>query len=226
VRNKITQGNNDSPQQLAIAYQNTETRLYFLTAWPSYYICCRHINCSVDNYWSFTGLAGSTETRDELLPYDLMVRHMIDILTSCAQTMFALRTLWAHGMPLKTTNTVFEVVVEAMLCNAGTASYGYITASWQQIALESRTPYGELWGLDIVSVDFPTFDNVISIADDRLFERVSMENGQQIHLSTTDYSAASSTMRRRSHNYVLPINTYVNSSTCITRLLYKNNCYH
>lgn len=56
-------------------------------------------------------------------------RHIAEILVSFSQTLFAVRTLHSHGMPPKAIHTVFQAVVEAKLCYAGPAWYGYTTAA-------------------------------------------------------------------------------------------------
>ena len=72
-------------------------------------------------------------------------------------------------MPSKATNTVFQAVVKAELCYAGPAWYGYITAV-DSIRIEGFLQRAARIGY--LSVDSPTFNDVISIADDRLFERI------------------------------------------------------
>ena len=56
--------------------------------------------------------------------------------------------------------------------------------------------------------------------------RESQWNSHRLHLRLPAERNQQYNLRRRSHNYVLPIKTSLNSSNFITRLLYKNNCYH
>ena len=150
-------------------------------------------------------------------------RHITDVLASCSQTMFALRTLRAHGMPPKVVNTVFQASVKAKLCYVGPAWYGYTTAADRE-RIESF--FRRAVRLGYRSVDSPTFDHVISIADDRLFEKVSLQHNHPLHPLLPAERNQQYNLRRRHHNYVLPTKTTVNSPNFITRSLYKNNCYH
>ena len=69
-------------------------------------------------------------------------------------------------MPSKSINTLFQAVVEAKLCYAGPAWYGYTTAA-DRIRIEGFLRRAARLGYR--SVDSTTFDDVISNADDRLF---------------------------------------------------------
>ena len=80
-------------------------------------------------------------------------------------------------MPPKSINTVFQVVVEAKLCYAGLADTATRSRSRKDRGLLTASV-----GLGYRSVDSPAFDHVISMADDRLFERVSIENSHPLHL--------------------------------------------
>ena len=80
-------------------------------------------------------------------------------------------------MSSKAINIVFQAFVEAKLCYAGPAWYGYTTAVDRRIEGFLRRAAR----IGYRSVDSPEFDDVISIAEDRLFERISMDTSHLLH---------------------------------------------
>ena len=55
--------------------------------------------------------------------------HVDELLTKCTQSLFALRTLRHHGLPLDALHTVFQAVVVNKLTYATPAWYGFTTAA-------------------------------------------------------------------------------------------------
>jgi len=83
---------------------------------------------------------------------------------------------------------------------AGPAWYGYTTA-----ADRDRIEGFLRWAmrLEYRTVNSPTFDHVISIADDRLFEKVSMDHRHPLHLLLPAGRTHQYNLRRRSHLFCL-----------------------
>ena len=57
-----------------------------------------------------------------------MSDHVTAVITSCAQNLYALRTLRAHGMPSKELHSVFQATVIAKLTYATPAWWGFVNA--------------------------------------------------------------------------------------------------
>jgi len=86
---------------------------------------------------------------------------------------------------------VFQAVVEARLCYAVPARYGHTTATDRDRA-EGFFRWAVTLGYR--SVNSPTFDHVISIADDRQLKKVSMDHSHSLHLYYSQLSAPNSTI--------------------------------
>jgi len=54
--------------------------------------------------------------------------HVAELLTNCARTLFALRTLKQHGLPPEAVHTVFQAIVMAKINYASPAWWGFTSA--------------------------------------------------------------------------------------------------
>ena len=86
---------------------------------------------------------------------------------------------------------VFQAVVEAKLCYAGPAWYGYTTAA-ERDKIEGFLRRAVRLGYR--PTDTPTFDEIISNADGRLFESVIMYCNHPLSTTYFRQSAANSTI--------------------------------
>ena len=55
--------------------------------------------------------------------------HVNDILASCVRSLFALRTLRAHGMPISALHMIYEATVTAKITYVSPAWSGFASAS-------------------------------------------------------------------------------------------------
>ena len=101
--------------------------------------------------------------------------HVQNIVSSCAQSVHAIRTLRAHGMCQEDTQTVFRCVVVAKLTYAANAWWGFATAADRQ-RVEAVIRRGVRSGL--CRSDILTAAELIEDMDDKLFERIL---GQEPH---------------------------------------------
>jgi hypothetical protein len=58
-----------------------------------------------------------------------IAEHADNQLTACAQTLFAMRTLKHHGMPVNALYTIFRAIVAAKLTYDSTAWWGFARAA-------------------------------------------------------------------------------------------------
>jgi len=107
---------------------------------------------------------------------------------------------------------------KAMFQPPGSCQSQAVLRGTSMVRLHDGSFFRQAVRLGYWSVISSTFDHVISIADDRLFEKVSMDHSHSLHLLLP---AEHTNLRRRSHYYVLSIKTSVNSPNFISRLLYK-----
>ena len=95
--------------------------------------------------------------------------HVQNIVSSCAQSVHAIRTLRAHGMCQEDTQTVFRCVVVAKLTYAANAWWGFATAADRQ-RVEAVIRGGVRSGL--CRSDILTAAELIEDLDDNLFQRI------------------------------------------------------
>ena len=58
-----------------------------------------------------------------------MAQHVNNLLVSCAQSLFALRTLRHHGLPTDALHTIFQATVVSKLSYASPAWWGFASAT-------------------------------------------------------------------------------------------------
>ena len=103
--------------------------------------------------------------------------HVRGIISSCAQTLYALRVLRAHGMCDSALQDIYRSIVVAKLLYASSAWSGFITATDRQrvdafLDRSKRCGYCPL--------DLPSFEELLSDSDQQLFDTI-LTNDQ--HLS-------------------------------------------
>ena len=95
--------------------------------------------------------------------------HVQNVISSCAQTLHALRLLRAHGLCDAALQTVYRAVVVSKLLYAASAWWGFTTAADRQCIegfLRRGVPVGYR------RVDEPTAAQLVEDSDDNLFHRV------------------------------------------------------
>jgi len=86
-----------------------------------------------------------------------MSPHIDSVTSSCARSLFALRTLHAHGLNNEGLNTVYKSVVLSRLLYASPAWYGFTNAH-ERRRLESSIRKSVRFGF--CKRDTKTFDNL------------------------------------------------------------------
>jgi len=98
-----------------------------------------------------------------------IAEHIQGVITSCSQTLHALRVLRAHGMPPSVLHEVIRAVVITKLCYASSAWWGFSAAGDIQriTALISRSIRQGYFNSDHADIT-----SIINTADDTLFRQI------------------------------------------------------
>src|SRR5664279_2876302 len=100
-----------------------------------------------------------------------MSNHISAVLTSCAQNLYALRTLRAHGMPKNELQSVFQATALAKLTYASQAWWGFTNAQ-DRSRLEAflrRAAKADFYSANTKPLSKPNFSELCETADARLF---------------------------------------------------------
>jgi hypothetical protein len=148
--------------------------------------------------------------------------HVRDVITSCAQSLYALRVLRAHGMGDVILQTVYRSVVVAKILYAASAWWGYASATDRQ-RIDAFLERSKRCGF--CPPDLPSFEEQCVAADEKLFNQILRNPSHTLHFLLPQTSEASRhySLRHRTHNLTLPKHTgHLTDSNFITRNLYIN----
>jgi hypothetical protein len=148
--------------------------------------------------------------------------HVRDVITSCAQSLYALRVLRAHGMGDVILQTVYRSVVVAKILYAASAWWGYASATDRQ-RIDAFFERSKRCGF--CPPDLPSFEEQCVAADEKLFNQILRNPSHTLHFLLPQTSEASRhySLRHRTHNLTLPKHTgHLTDSNFITRNLYIN----
>ena len=107
-----------------------------------------------------------------------VARHVERLLVACAQSLFALRTLRNHGLPIGALHTVFQATVVSRLTYASPAWWGLATAA-DRDRLEAFLRRSAKLGFRPTTA--LTLADICSEADDRLFTRITSNSLHLLH---------------------------------------------
>jgi hypothetical protein len=146
--------------------------------------------------------------------------HVRDVITRCAQTLYALRVLRTHGMKDTALHTVYQSVAVARVMYASSAWWGLTNAVDRQrvdafFRRSIRTGY--------CSSDLPSFTQMCEAADQQLFRKIMGNPNHMLHSLLPPPTVASQNykLRPRSHDRQLPPHTgRLTDSNFLTRQLY------
>jgi len=104
--------------------------------------------------------------------------HVSTVISSCAKSIYALRTLRSHGMDNEALHMIYTSVIIAKLLYAASAWWGFTTATDRQRleALIKRGIHSGLCGADVSSLT-----ELVDSADDALFQRILYNPNQLLH---------------------------------------------
>lgn len=151
-----------------------------------------------------------------------VAEHIHAVISSCAQTLYALRVLRAHGMDDVSLQTIYRSVIIAKLMHASSAWWGFASASdRQRIAAFIRRSDRSRF----VPVSLPTFTDMCQDADEKLFGAITSDGHHVLNhlLPPQSQGSQNYNLRRRIHNYALPTRTgHLTDKNFIQRMLYSN----
>ncbi len=147
--------------------------------------------------------------------------HVRGVISSCAQTLYALRVLRAHGMCDKALQTIYRSVIIAKLQYAASAWWGFTnTTDRQRVDAFLRRSVR----CGFCPPDVASFEEQCTAADQQLFDKIS--NPQHLlHYLLPPPSVASQNynLRPRVHNRQLPDHSgHLTDSNFITRVLFSD----
>jgi len=130
--------------------------------------------------------------------------HVHNVITSCAQTLYALKVLRAHGMNDSALQSVYQAVVISKLMYGSSAWWGFASPSDRQriqafIRRSERSRF--------TPPDLSSFADLCRQADDNLFNSILNNSHHILHHLLPPSSQASQhyTLRFRRHNLQLSI---------------------
>jgi hypothetical protein len=148
--------------------------------------------------------------------------HVCDVISSCAQTLYALRVMRAHGMNDSALQAIYRSVVVAKLLYASSAWWGFTTPADRQ-RLEGFLRRSKRWGFCSQSLD--SFEELCKAANKQLFHNILVNSCHLLNSLLPPHSAASQNyqLRRRAHDRQLPLHSgKLIDSNFIIRQLYTN----
>jgi hypothetical protein len=150
-----------------------------------------------------------------------MSAHVEGIMQSCSQTLFALRTLKAHGLPAIQAHTIFTSVALSKLTYAAPSWHGF--ASRQDIdRVEAFIRRSKKWGL--CSPSTPTFKSLCADNDANLFSSIISCPSHTLYHLFEIKGACTYNLRPRAHPFVIPLlGSKLTESNFPTRILRKTH---
>jgi hypothetical protein len=148
--------------------------------------------------------------------------HVRGVITSCAQSLYALRVLRAHGMCDVILHMVYRSVIVARILYAASAWWGYTSTTDRQ---RIDAFFGRSKKCGFCPPDLPSFEEQCVAADEKLFNNILQNPSHTLHVLLPQTAVASQhySLRPRTHNLTLPKHTgHLTDSNFITRNLYKN----
>ena len=147
-----------------------------------------------------------------------MRMHVDSILTACNQTLFALRTLRAHGLSHDSLQTIFMSIAVGKLRYAAPAWFGFSNAEDRE-RLEAFLRKSKRAGY--CPSDAPSFSSMCASADAALFASMRADSHHVLHHLLPPKAPRSYSLRPRTHDLVIPHRTSaLADKNFLTRMLF------
>src|SRR6266496_1991197 len=148
-----------------------------------------------------------------------MSEHVNSKILCCSRSLYALKTLKAHGLPSAEVQEVFRATVLNSLLYASPAWWGLASAA--DIArINSYLKRAIKFGY--CSSQLPTLQTLVNNADSTLFKQISSDKFHILHPLLPHLKPRHHNLRPRSHPYVIPDrSTALLDKTFLTRTV----CY-
>ena len=142
--------------------------------------------------------------------------HVSTTITSCSQSLFALRTIKNHGLPLPSVQAVFRATLISKLLYASPAWWGFTSTGIRDMIEGFLRRSRKLQYCDQSSPDAAA---LVSRADTILFKSVTCNPAHILHQLLPPTRNLSYNLRTRSHNFHLPRK---DDRNFINRMLFAN----
>ena len=150
-----------------------------------------------------------------------VTKHIANSIASCSQSLYALRTLRAHGMCDELLQSVFKSSTLSKLLYASPVWWGFTNAA-DRDRLETfirKASRARFYNSD------KTFASLCESADLKLFKSVTCDPHHVLYPSLPPKVTHSHNLRHRPHNYYLPKKRHaLDECNFICRMQYKD-CY-
>jgi len=140
-----------------------------------------------------------------------------DVISKCAQSLYALKLLRNHGLCDDSLRHVYKVVILSKLLYAFPAWWGFTSAADKQ-RLEASLRRSVRSGL--YSVDDPSFSQLVGDMDDNLFAKIQHSPHHVLYKLLPEKTDRTYNLRPPSHFFSLTVKT--DSRNYINRMLFKN----
>lgn len=147
-------------------------------------------------------------------------QHVEYILSKAAATMFALRTLRAHGMAQASLHDICKATLITQITYACPAWSGFLSVT-DRNRLQSIVTKAIRFGY--LPPNYESFDQLCAKVDEKLFFNVRYNPNHVLHQLLPTVKSSGYNLRSRRHNYTLPNNnTTLISNNFINRMLYAD----
>lgn len=143
--------------------------------------------------------------------------HISNVISTCAQSIHALRTLRTQGMDSELLQTVYRAVIIAKLLYGSSAWWGFSSADDRR-RLDAFIHRAQRSGF--YPADQPTIAELVSNADDSLFHTIRYSPDHVLRPLLPEQNNYSYNLRNRTHNFNL--SSQHDSRNFIDRVLYSN----
>ena len=148
--------------------------------------------------------------------------HVRSVIRNCAQTLYALRVLRAHGMSDVALQSIYKSLVVAKLMYASSAWSGFTTTADRQ---RVNAFIGRSKRCGFCPPDLPSFEEMLKETDKQLFGKITVNAKHLLHnqLPPITVSSQNYNLRHRTHNRQLPEHVgHLADSNFIIRMLYTD----
>ena len=148
--------------------------------------------------------------------------HIRTVIGQCAQSLYALKMLRAHGLNNQSIQTIFNSIIMSKLVYASPAWSGFANKEDQQridsfLRKSSKSAFAP--------PDLLPFSQLSADIDDKLFKKISSDDDHVLHSLLPPVCDTGHNLRRRNHPFVLPAKakSALQEKNFMNRVLYKNS---
>lgn len=152
-----------------------------------------------------------------------LAHHVRDVISRCAQTLYAIRVLRAHGMCPTALQTIFRSVVVTKITYASSAWWGFSSAADRQ-RIDGFFRRSKRCGM--CPSTLPTFEELCRDADNALFQTVLTNTSHVLHKLLPPQSSASQNYNLRKRHHCLELTSCKTSlikNNFVNRMLFKDS---